>query len=277
MSRHYSSTPFFKWVRKQFNIHKPNALGWGEWDDWDSETRIAHPIGWFFCETLPDLLEKPGEWFVDPIMAAKYYCINRFIDKRHVLKTGLKPGQWNEFETRLLHGMFNEFIDFVEVESAWNSMMWADDETRKLYNLPWYYTNYWFRWRTWRSPQAGLQHYRWASTLRWIASDENDIIGKKTPQAESADEIIELYHWWKFQRPARGDSWVASGFRQFWDSMDEKYGDGWLLGNDAKMNDAEKAEYRRLSDRNNNMEQEWDDEDTAMMCRLVKIRRSLWT
>lgn len=277
MSRHYSSLPFFKWVAKQFGIKKPIALGWGEWEEWDITTKLEHPIGWFFCETLPGWLEKPGDWFVDPITSAKYYFINRFIDQRHVLKTGLKLGQWNEFETRLLHGMFNELIDFVEIESAWNSMMWADDETRKLYNMPWYYTNYWLRWRTWRSPQAGLQHYRWASTLRWNASDDSDCIGKKTPQAEAADEVIELYHWWKFQRPSRGDPWVASGFRQFWDSMDEKYGDNWLLGSKPKITDEEQAEYRRLSDRNNNMEEEWDDEDTAMMCRLVKIRRSLWT
>lgn len=261
-------------------MNKPSALGWDEWDEWNASTKQAHPIGWFITETLPGLLEKPAELLIDPITSVKYYLINRFIDKRHVMKTGLKPGEWNEFETRLLHGMFNEMVDFVEIETAWNSMVWADVEHRNLYNLPWYYSNYWLRWRTWRSPHAGLQHLRWASTLRW--TDEqvggySQHSGKKTPQAETADELIELYHWWKFQRPNRGDSWVASGFREFWDSMDAQYGDNWLLGTKSKMSVEERAEYDRLSARNNNMEQEWHDEDTSMMCRLISIRRSLWT
>jgi hypothetical protein len=281
MSRHYSSSPFFKWVTKKFGMNKPSALGWDEWDDWNVTTKNEHPIGWFFTETVPDLLENPAKWFIDPLASAKYYIINRFIDKRHVMSTGLKPGDWNEFETRLLHSMFNELVNFVEVESAWNHLMWMDDEDHKKFNVPWYYENYWLRWRTWRSPEAGLAHFYWARTLRWSSNEvakDSEYIDKRTPQAEAADEILALYHWWKFDYLKRPEAWVASGFQAFWDIMDAKHGDSnWLLGNKSPMTEEERTEYRMWSDKNTALEEQWNVDETEMMCRLIKIRCSLWT
>jgi len=281
MSRHYSSSKPFEWLRKKLKIDKPNALGWGEWGKWDAKLKADRPIAYFLTETLPDWCEKPAKWLVDPINHAKYYLVNRFVDKRHYLKTKLKPGQWNEFETRVLHGLFEELVDFVEIESAWHHLVWADDETRKKYNMPWYYNYYLLRWRTWRCPQAGIDHYLWASELRWTdneVGEDSEHLGKLTHQAEAAREILALYHWWKDVRPTRGDSWDATGFREHWKQMDEKYGDNdWLLVDEKPTTEEEEQTYRKLSDATHELEQKWDDEDEAMMIRLIRLRKSLWT
>lgn len=281
MSRYYSGSKPFEWLRKTLKINKPVALGWGEWDKWDAALKRQRPVAYFLTETLPDWLELPARWIVDPIHSAKYYLVNRFVDKRHMLKTKLPPGKWHEFDTRILHGMFEEFIDFVEIESAWHHLLWSDKETRSKYNMPWYYNIYLLRWRTWRCPEAGLAHYLWASELRWTEDEvgpDSEVLGQLTLQAVAAQEVLALYHWWKDVRPHRGDAWDATGFRDHWNQMNEKYGeDDWLLSNDKPTSAEEQNRYRELSDATHALEQKWDDEDQEMMIRLIKLRKNLWT
>ena len=122
MTRHYAGSAPVEWLRKKLGINKPRALGWGEWENWDAALKEARPVAFFLTETLPEWLEKPAEWFVDPFSNLRYYINNRWVTKTHYLKTHLKPGQWYEFDTRLLHGMFGELKDFVEIEQAWISL-----------------------------------------------------------------------------------------------------------------------------------------------------------
>lgn len=44
------------------------------------------------------------------------YCQNRFISRIHILDTKFPKGVYYEIEDRMLHGLFNTFIDFVENE-----------------------------------------------------------------------------------------------------------------------------------------------------------------
>jgi hypothetical protein len=105
--------------------------------------------------------------------------------------------------------------DFVEVELAWWHVVW-DEEARKQFNSPWYATG-WFRWRTWRSPQAGLDHLDWAMTLTntdWCTPEDPEY-GKPTGQAIRAKEIKELYLWWTVTYRARPDPYDASGWTEY--------------------------------------------------------------
>lgn len=69
-------------------------------------------------------------------------------------------------------------------------------------------------------------------------------LGDESPsQAQSAKEIKELYLWWKHERPNRIDPW-----------SDEYNGDDPLT-----------------------LETEQYQEDTAMLVRLINVRRDLWT
>lgn len=286
--RHYSDSRLFRWLRVNvFKVDKPVALEWGGWDKWDEKTKAERPLAYFFTETLPDWLEKPAEWLIDPIYDVKYYMVNRWIDKTHVLESKLSKGKWHELETRLLHCMFDELINHVEIEMAWSHIAWSDQEERAKYHAPWYATG-WFRTRTWRCPEAALDHLRWEQGLVWKAEEvgeDSELVGQRMDQAVRADEILALYTWWKETRPSRGDAWDVTGFRAFWKSMDAKYDDSdgertsWInfKKNDKNLTPEEDAEYWRLHKLVEQQEQAWETEDENMMIRLIKVRRGLWT
>jgi hypothetical protein len=276
MSRYYAGSKPVNWLRKKLNIEKPTALGWGEWDTWDNELKAGRPIAFFFTETLPSVLEWFPKTFIDPINDIRYYFVNRFVDKTHYLRTGLKPGQWHEFQHRVLHGCFEELIDFVEQEKASHHMAWSNTENRDKYKYPWWARVWVFKWGRWRSPESGVAHLQWEITL-----DEPDESGQpgSSAQAETARETLALYQWWKFVRPQREDAWTATGFRKFWDDMDTKYGDGNWLGLSGKkvLTTYEDRKYHKLSKAADALEEARHDEDEEMLIRLVKIRRNLWT
>lgn len=269
MTRNYADSKLFNWLRKKLKIEKPYALPWGGWEIWENEYKRKKPVCHFITETLPDWLEKPAEWFIDPIDNATYYLRNRFVNKTHYLRTGLKKGKWHEFETRLLHGAFTELVDFVEIEKAWMTVVWSD-ENRNKYKLPWWRKTNWFRWKEWRSAEAGIEHLRWEIELDGGPSENL--------QAASAFETLFLYTWWTEVYLRRGDEWEDTGFREFWNSMETKYGDDWMgIGKKSKMTKAESAEYDRLNKAASALEEERHQEDEDMLIRLVKLRRSLWT
>ena len=99
--------------------------------------------------------------------------------------------------------LFNELVDFVEVETAWSNIAW-DKKAREKYNPPFYAWG-WFRWRTWRCPEAGIDHLKWAMELtneEWLETDKKHE-AVLTGQAKAAKEIFELYTWWKEVYPNR--------------------------------------------------------------------------
>jgi hypothetical protein len=115
-------------------------------------------------------------------------------------------------------------------------------------------------------------------TLTYTDKDTN--VEVPTHQAIAAKEKMELYTWWKVTRPARAEPWVASGFRQFWDEMDSKYGreSDWLgLGGKTILTKEERNQYDTLSELAEKYEQQYDDEDESYMIRLIKLRKQLWT
>lgn len=271
--RHYSSSAPFKWLREKLKIDKPSALPWGQWEVWDDDLKKARPVAYFLTETLPDWLERPGEWIVDPIDDLIYYIRRRFIYRTHLLETSLKPGRYYDLDTRILHGLFNSLVEYVEQEKAWNCIRFEEPEHRKKYNVPWWVDNWYVRWAPWRCQRAGLDHLHWEMDLTG-PGEEN--------QADSAREIYILYLWWKEIRSKRNiseDAWEQCGLKDFYDRMDAKYGDGrWGIFSGKKvMTAAEQQEYSDLQEVNQKLEESWRQEDDQMLERLIKIRRSLWT
>ena len=269
MSRYYADAKFFNWLRKKLKVEKPYALPWGGWEIWETDYKKRQPIAHFLTETLPDILEKPAEWFIDPINNVCYYLRNRYVTKTHILRTDLEKGKWHEFETRLLHGAFTELVDFVEIDKAWMTVVWSEDG-RKKYKLPWWRKTNWFRWGEWRCPESGVDHLKWEMDLEGGPAENQ--------QSRTAFETMFLYTWWKHTRSNRCDEWEEIGLRQFWTDMEEKYGEDWLgLGAKSKMTNAERKEYDRLSSAVHDLEEARHIEDEEMLIRLVKLRRSLWT
>jgi hypothetical protein len=218
-------------------------------------------------------------WPVDKLHEVKYYINNRWVTRTNSLTAhprDIKPGQWQDVGNRFLPCLFNELVDFVEIETAWSHVAWGNQEAVAKYNPPFYATGWW-RWRTWRCPQAGIDHLIWASSLKmdddWTDRDSPDY-GKPTRQAESAMEILALYRWWKEVYPARIDPHKASGWSAYCEDLREKNGGSIFAGLD---DDRDRDQSRAILDRLQEIEQAYNAEDEAMMIRLIKIRESLWT
>mgnify|MGYP003350456850 CR=1 FL=1 len=115
--------------------------------------------------------------------------------------------------------LFNELVDFVEVELAWWHLAWSPEE-RPKYNMPWWAVGWW-RVRLWRCPQAGLDNLAWQSEI--VAKEDYGLnpgdkgYGELTRQAINAREILELYKWWTEVYRNRPDPHDASGWSEYCD------------------------------------------------------------
>jgi hypothetical protein len=172
--------------------------------------------------------------------------------------------------------LFNELVDFVEVETAGNHIAWGSKEVRAKYDVP-FYASGWFRWRTWRCSQAGLDHLDWAMSLtdvEWLDEDKKHL-AKPTSQALAAKEIKELYTWWTVTYRNRPDPYVVSGWGAYCDRLRKEHGDNWIgMGSTDVVTAKSRDEAMALLDK---IEKEYEKEDEEMMIRLIKARDSLWT
>jgi hypothetical protein len=280
MRKHYwSCSGFANWLRGTDKPGAETSLGWAKWHKASKE---KHPIRYWIAEEGLDYVQNFLWWPIDRIYDVKYYVNNRWITRTHALTAhprDIPRGQWRDVGYRFLPCLFNELVDFVEVESAWSHIAW-DKEAREKYKSPWYATG-WFRWRTWRCPEAGVDHLKWAMTLtnkEFIEEGEKE---EPTYQAIAAKEILELYTWWKEVYPKRPDPHDASGWSARCELGREKAREQGLsdlafLGSESETED-ERKETMRILDLCQKIEQEQKDEDTEMMIRLIKIRESLWT
>jgi hypothetical protein len=276
-SNYWSCTPFADWVR---GTRKLNAGTSEEWDEWQTEAKGYHPVRYWLAEEGLSLLQDFVTYPIRKIYDVKYYINNRWVTRTHALTAhhrDIKPGSWRDVGNRFLPCLFNELVDFVEVEQAWSHIAWGNKEDRKKYDAPFYATGWW-RWRTWRCPQAGLDHLDWAMTLtldKDMGVDEaNPNYGKSTGQALRAKEIKELYAWWTTVYPNRPDPYEASGWSAYCENLRITHGENWI----GRTNDtAAKLSSDKAMKLLNKIEKAYDKEDTEMMIRLIKIRDSLWT
>lgn len=212
------------------------------WQEWHDIAKKKHPIRYYIAEEMLDNIQDFFYFPKDLYRAIKNYINNRFVDKTHYLKTGLKPGRYYELDTRIMYGLFNELVDFVEIEQATMCSYTNDDESKK------------YKFKKGRCVEAGLDYLDWASKL----THDNE----PTLQAEVALKTLKLYHWWK-NRNNRPDPMDESGWSEYCD--DKPFG--------SKLTDEGEDKLNKLQE----LEEKYDQEDEDMMIELIKIRKSLWT
>ena len=274
-TNYWSCSPFADWVR---GTPKKGALTSDGWAEWEDEAKRYHPVRYWLAEEGLGYIQDFVTWPVRKLYDIKYYINNRWVSRTHSLTAhvrDIRPGAWCDVGNRFLPCLFNELVDFVEIESAWSHIAWGSKEDRAKYNPP-FWASGWFRWRTWRCPQAGIDHLDWAMTLTntdWCEPDHPEY-GKPTGQALRAKELKELYTWWTVDRPARPDAYEVSGWTDYCEKARE-LNDGRLFGGKST------PELKKLSDKSHKLLQKIEDsyekEDEAMMIRLIKARDSLWT
>lgn len=246
--KYFSCSKFADWVR---GTEKPKALSLEDWEDWRISCKNKSPIRYWLAEKGLTKIQNIINFPMDVFRSVENYIYNRFVDKTHYLNTKLKPGEYYEFDTRLLHGIFEEFVDFVEVECA------ALCEKKKNYKF-----------RKGRCAEAGIDHLKWSASLVYDEDhgiyDKNDKdYNKPTPQAISAKKQLDLYNWWK-NRPNRPDPMELSGWSKYCSLSKEEQ--------KQKKKEKDKA-FRELL----KIEKQQENEDTKMMIELVKMRNEIWT
>lgn len=274
-SNYWSCSKFADWIRGTPTLPSGTAQEWNAW----KKSAKKNPFRYWLAEELLDHIQNFFSWPKNCLITLRCYCGNRWVSKTHVLASRLKPGQWHDFDTRLLHSAFDSLVDFVEIEQAWHHVI-CSDEAYKKYRRPWYRRL--FRLQQWRNSEAGLEYLKWATSLKhdedWVNKNDPDF-GKPTNQALAAEETIALYKWWKEDRPKRLDPMEASGWSDYCDERrnkaKEQDNDLWLDFEDET--DEEKTRSHKIHAICNKMEREQDEEDTKMLIRLVKLRKNLWT
>ena len=273
-SHHWNCSKFADWLR---GTKKPSAETWEGWSKWNKVASAEHPVRYWLADEGLDYLQKVVFYVPDKLYAVKYYINNRWITKTHSLTAhsrDIKPGDWCDVGNRFLPCLFNELVDFVEIELAWWNIAWSD-EGRKKYDAP-FYAKGWFRWRTWRCKQSGIDNLDWQRTLKfdeqWMKPTDKNF-GKPTPQAINAQEILDLYTWWTVTRPARIDAYIVSGWSEYCDSSREDDA-GWLSKDKTP---AQRKQGNTASKSLRKIEAEYEKEDEQMMIRLIRVRNSLWT
>jgi hypothetical protein len=238
-------------------IKEPFALPWGEWKKWEQEQKKNRPI-MYFCQlvvwqkikdTCEDIRRK---FWQDPIYAIKYRTTHKF----NVLDTGLKPDYYN-LDTRILHGLFNELVNFVECEKAWMNVVWGKEPGKRgLFER-------------FRSPELGVQYLQWEIDLQGDENKANKV------NAEIAKETLALYKWWKEVYLTRPDPMDKSGWSTYCDLRREQGHD--ILEHHNNRSEDEKQKAQMMIRNLHEIEEAYASEEEEMLLRLIKIRRHLWT
>jgi hypothetical protein len=229
---------------------KPYALEWGKWDEWDKEQKRIRPWRFWLSDTVLPKIQNIVYFPYDVYSTVKTYVRNRYIDKIHYLKTGLKPGQYYDLDTRILHGLFNELVDFVEIELSHLSL-WDRNKRYKFKNG--------------RCIEAAYDYFDWVTNLKYDKdyglSEDDENYGKLTDQAKNYRKIKKLYEWWKNIRPNRENPY-----------SDPSLGDIDTICDNKKYSKKNKVYLKAYE-----IEQQQEIEDTKMLIELIKVRNHLWT
>jgi len=274
-SNYWTCSPLADWIR---GTVKPDAETDEGWDEWRKRAKTQYPVRYWIAEEGLDVLQDIVNWPLDKLHSIRYYINNRWITRTHALTAhprDIPRGEWRDVGNRFLPCLFNELVDFIEVEQAWHTVAW-DKEARDKFKPP--LSRRWFKFRTWRSRDAGLDYLRWSKDLRmdesWGLSPGDKGYGKLTHQAKTAREIEALYLWWTEVYPNRPDPYDASGWTAVCEEVRVANNGGWgLTPKDPKLKKKQDRAHKLL----HKLEKQYEKEDEEMLIRLIKVRHSLWT
>lgn len=282
-THYWSCSSFADWLRGTKKLSAGTA---DEWDNWRETAETKNKFRYWLAEEGLDYIQDFVTWPVRKLYDIKYYINNRWVSRTHSLtahRKDIKPGQWCDVGNRFLPCLFNELVDFVEIELAWWNIAWSDKEARKKYNAPFWATG-WFRWRTWRCPESGLDNLKWQMELKADTSyglNEGDKgYNEPTRQAVNAREIFELYTWWTTVYHNRPDPMDASGWSAYCEKkrqIRDENGKEISFFSDRGVSKELRREGDKALKLTHKIEEQYRKEDEAMMIRLIKVRDSLWT
>lgn len=179
-----------------------------------------------------------------------------------------------------------------ELKSKWNEF-WLFKQYRHWFGIGWISNkySYWTRRLFYPTTHVIIKHKEVDSGL-WMDKDHLllhvsfqllvDYVEEEKPN-EICDwtwdeahrnawtEISELYNWWTIVRPMRVDPLDSVEFPF------KKNLDNWLDNLNNPPDTKEHRDWHEACMKSGEKEKEWDDEDTEMLCKLMRVRGFLWT
>lgn len=241
-----------------------------EWKEWNLNAKKTQPFAYAVSEAM-DWIHNRYRDCIKPFQNTRCWIRYRIFDRYHVINTGLTP-QYYDCDTRMLHGMFNMLIDFVEIEKAWMYVVFDKPEQRKR-NHPWW-SKGWTRFKSFRDPDAGLAHLDWESSLDDPKLSKYE---RADHQAIVAREIKFIYNWWKNIRPNRPDPMDASGWSAICNEKRKNGSSVWEFLDHEDETEEYKERSNNALNKLREIETSYEKEDEEMLHRLIKIRKHLWT
>lgn len=241
MRNYWSNSKIADYIRGTKQPKTETSEGWAEWE---KKAKLKHPVRYWIAEELLDYIQSVVCFPKVTLQKIEGYINKRWITKSHTLQSNLKKGDWHNLDERILHSLFDELVNFVEIEKSRLAYWTGASEHSKSIKykisrkIPFY---------NMRNPKEGVDYLNEETGFiydEWDIKGDPSKKGALTQQALAAKEILELYFWWKDVRPNR-----MSDFE--------------LMAN------VDHQEYFKK-------EQELYEEDTQMLIRLIKVRGHLW-
>lgn len=231
----------------------PESATTEEWNEWNDKAK-QYKFKWFIADTVPDWLVSTFTYPYERVSK----LMNKYIRKHSQINiTTLKDNEWYDTETRMLHGMFQLLVDYVELEKAHVQIIFKEKDT------PMYMRNTYYR-----SGIMGLKYLDWEVSLGKKAKEFSN-------QSKNAKIVRDLYIWWTSTRPQRTDVMDVKGSMGV--STNEFYNDEETLSSIGRRKDKEPELYEDVNKAYEDAEKAYKEEDEKMLIKLIKIRDSLWT
>ena len=165
--------------------------------------------------------------------------------KHHIIRTGLKPCQWIDTDTRMLYAVMSLVEWFVENDMRYLSREECDKEIDRIKQ-----------------------------------EDPNDEMGQIemiVNQMRQDQETIEIYNWWKdYHRKMKNISDARVKYSEYVDSFQED--DDFLsFCNHDNMNEEQKSEAKRLLDVLSGLEEDLRGEETTYLKKAIDCRENMWS
>ncbi len=246
---YWSNTIFADFIRGT----KKLTSGTGEeWENWEQKTKNNNPIRYWITEYFLDSLQDVIYYPYDLYLTIYHYTKSRFIYQSTKLKANKKhltPGTYHDYCEKILFCLFDELVDFVEIECANMNMGSKPKEERKKVKYSLFKQRY---------PEEGIEYLTWAASL-------NDYGTHYTEQALAAQKVLELYYWW-LDRDNRPDVYEESGYDEYYKNSNN------ILDFVNNYDDKLKSILKKV----NELELKYLQEDQDKLHQLIDIRMHLF-
>lgn len=179
-------------------LDRPESATMTEWDAWEAKNKKEKPILYFLLETAPAWIRCRYKWWItDPIyhLKCKYFRkyhyikidVDRFFNhNQHIFPYKLRNYHWYDTDTKMLYGLFQLVVDYIEGENPERFDWQVTPEQQKI----WKEINELYDWWTKERPERKVEY----PSIEDFGGKSEDILADKDSPARKAWGEAVLEH-----------------------------------------------------------------------------------